>query len=998
VQNALDNALEILGVSPEAFVSFDSLPTARHLRYMDLLQSPAGVPAGEPVLLPEGVVEVGGKAAVYVIRAHLLEGGEASAQVAALTRTLACRADAAYLAVISPGVTTIYQVGFFSDGVIPPIEAVIEPRNAIGLRNLLDGYEANSPQAQADRLWLDDLLFKLLTDSATALQTDCSVAVLADGTVLSLIGRALFTRFLVDRRIVRDADIGAISPGIELAENLFSNIDSLVNTFKWLDHTFNGDLLDLGTKDYSALMVKMGAASVSICVVLSNIMSRAPDGQLSLDWGGLKFQHIPVDVLSQVYEHFAHRFTPDIAKETSIHYTPRGIAELLVDGVFSATPSAQRYSARVLDPAVGAGVFLVLAFRRLVAEHWLHFGSRPLRAEIRQILAEQLCGLDINSTSIKVAALSLYLAALELDPEPMPLDDLRFEKLFGTTLRCVDGAHLGNVPDAHLGSLSRELLSIGTFDIVLGNPPWTRLPGTFKKLLDQTPWHKDEMPQLGAKSLVPNQWPDLAFIWRSTQWCKSGGVIGMLVHARLLFSEEAAGVRARLFSKTRVTGVLNGMHLRKERKIWPSNSQPFCAFVSINEPAEVHGSFYFLTPRNEPTLARRREFRLDPRSAIPVPSACAVNDLHTFKTLARGSALDLDLVGRIRCKPRISMMDYFGLHGLEIRQGFIAGENNLLDATELKGLPVLEGGDKPHFSVSTAQLAKIETRYPQLRFQWPRNRTIYSGKHLLFREAPKQDTSQRGAVLTDGDVAFSRSFYGITIPEHLETVGDYLYVLSYSDLLAYWVLMTSSKFGVERDIFNIKDFGNFPLTQLDLLSKSIRSEVSDMAVRVRAGHRPWDDLNDLVARIYSLSIHDGDLVRDALEYEAPYTGAQANGLRLVEQEAVVVKDFAGSLAAIISESEGVTVTASACEISIDDGGWQFLRVSCDTPPPLDVRNAQELLRCVGEPLMSSEIRLELGPKDWLVGRLRHERYWTRSQARLLALDLIERGLFSDSSE
>jgi hypothetical protein len=998
VEIALVNALNQLGVPAEAFVSFEGAPTARHLKYMDLLHTATRGSPDDREALPDGVVEVSGKAAVYVIRSQLLAGPKAVQELAQLTRTLACRADAAYLAVVEPGVTTVYRVGFYNDGVLPPVDAVIESANAVGLRNLLCGHDTNSRQAAVDRLWLDDLLFKLLTDSAADLQAACTPAQLPEGTVLSLIGRALFTRFLVDRDIVREADIGAISLGAQRPEQLFSSVDSLVETFTWLDHTFNGDLLDLGTRDYRALMAKLGPAAVSTCTILSNIMSRAAGGQLSLDWEGLRFQHIPVDVLSQVYEHFAHRFTPDTARETSIHFTPRGIAELLVDGVFNATPEDQRHSARVLDPAVGAGVFLVLAFRRLVAERWLHFGTRPKRAEVRRILTQQLCGMDINPTSIKVAALSLYLATLELDPEPQPLNELRFECLFDSTLRCVDREHLGNGQDAELGSLSTQLRTIGPFDIVLGNPPWTRLAGTFKKLLDQTPYLDGETPPPGAKSLVPNQWPDLAFLWRSTEWCKPGGVIGILVHARLLFSEEAATARARWFSMTRVTGVLNGMLLRKERKIWPSNSQPFCALVSINEPAGAQDSFYFLTPRNEPMLGQRREFRLDPRSAIPVPAVTAIHDLHAFKTLARGSALDLDLVARVRRKPRITMREYIEQHQLEMHQGFIAGVNNLIDASVLKGLPILEGPDKPLFTVTIGELDKIEERHPNLLLQWPRDSAIYAGPHLLFREAPKQNPAQRGAVYTDGDVAFSRSFYGITIPKHLESLAAYLYVLSYSDLIVYWTLMTSSKFGVERDIFNITDFGNFPLTPLANLTPKLQKDIGALAEKIRAGHQPWSEVNVLVAQIYGLTEYDQALVADALNYESPYPTTQSNGLRQVDRNGKMVDDFATELANIVSESEGCTLKGRNCELSKNDGGWQFVRISCQAQSPFDKDEALTLLQRVAEPLMSSEIRLQLGTQDWLIGRLRHERYWSRSQARLLALDLIERGLFSDSRE
>lgn len=993
---SLDEALHRLGVLSEAFVDFSHAPTARHLRYMDLLRRDEGGPGAT---LPDGVVEVSGKAAVYIVRGELLAGPSAYQHLAQLTRTLACRADAAYLAVMQPGSTTIYRVGFYSEGQPPTVGAVIEPSNAIGLRNLLNGDETLSGQNLANRLWLDDLLHKLLTESAEILRSTCSPAKLSDSDVLSLIGRALFTRFLVDRGIVSDADIVSIAPGATRSDQIFATTEALTATFAWLDRVFNGDLLDLGTRNYEELMGRLGpASSASICAVLTNVMSRAAGGQLSMDWEGLRFQHIPVDVLSQVYEHFAHRFMPNTARQTSIHYTPRGIAEILVDGVFSAIPTDQRHCATVLDPAAGAGVFLVLAYRRLVAEHWLHTGKRPKRATIRRILAQQLCGLDINPNSIKVAALSLYLAALELDPQPQPLSDLRFERLFDSTLRCVAATNLDPATDSELGSLSLQLRGIGPFDIVVANPPWTRLPGRFKKLLDQTPWSGNEQPAKQAKSLVPNQWPDMAFLWRSTQWCKPNGVIGMLVHARLLFSEEAAGVRARWFSTTRVTGVLNGMLLRKERKIWPSNTQPFCALVSINAPADMEDSFYFLTPRHEPALGQRREFRLDPKSAIPVPAAVAINEPHAFKTLARGTALDLDLVSRVRRGPRIPLSQYFEREGLQIWQGFISGENNLLDGAALRGLPLIEAPDKPLFAIKTAELPLIESRYPHLEFQWPRDPDIYNGPMLLFRQAPKQDPSHRGAVLSDGPVAFNNSFYGVKIPSGCEPVASYLYVLSYADLLMYWTLMTSSKFGVERDIFNKGDFGNFPIPPLDTLSQRQQNEVDTIAGKIKTGQRPWRELNALVARIYGLSSHDEDMITDALAYESPYVAAQALALEPVAHDDDSVATFARELAAIVSEMEDITLAGEPCLVNPDgDGAWQFIRVAAPRRTSLNNGLASELLRQVADPLMSSEVRLQLGECDWLIGRLRYRRFWSRSQARLLALDMIEQGLFSTSA-
>lgn len=990
----LVSTLQKLCVPSESFVDFAQPPSARHLRYMDLM--PSGSRSNAPdETFPEGVIEVSGKATLYVIRQELMAGPSEQKKLAQLLRVVACRADAAYLAVLSPASTSIYRVGFYPDGATPPVDSVVETSSLLGLRELLNSPDEGTQQGHADRLWLDDLLFKLLVKCADALRQACAPSDLTDDEVLSLIGRALFTRFLVDRNILRSAHLSTIVATADQPEQLFETPQALTQTFAWLDQVFNGNLLELRTKNYPDLMERLGPAATEICRVLSNVMIGSYEGQLSLDWGGLRFQHIPVDVLSQVYEHFAHRYMPDTAKRTSIHYTPRAIAEMVVDGVFSATAPEKRHTATVLDPAVGAGVFLVLAFRRLVAETWLHTGERPNRTTIRAILTTQLCGLDINPISIKVAALSLYLAALELDPEPQPLDDLRFERLFDKTLRCVDDKHLSPSDDAELGSLSAQMWPLGPFDMVLGNPPWTRLPGRLKKALDRTAYPDGEKAPKNVKSLVPKQWPDLAFMWRSTQWCKPGGVIGLLVHARLLFSEEATQVRARWFSMTRTTGILNGMHLRQEPKIWPSNSQPFCALVSINTPSGPQDSFYFLTPRREPTLGRRREFRLDPKAAIAVSMEQAIENRHAFKALSKGSALDLELIGRIRRKPRIPLEDYLGALKLEIWQGFISGEEGLQDASGLRGKRLLEARQRPRLVVNTNGLPLIQERYPDLKFQWPRDPEIYRGPLLLFREAPKEEAVHRGAVYCEGDVVFSRSFYGMTIPFNRTAEADYLYVLSYADLLAYWTLMTSSKFGVERDIYNQVDFLNFPVVPLVDLSTSQRTSIIALAAELKKGNPSFSELNALVAEIYGLSTFDMDVVADALRFENPYPSSKSRALVSFDPNDQCVQAFATSLAAIVSDVEDVFISAAPCVIGPGvDHAWQFIRISVSDEHPLDPNRVSALLQQVPDALMSSEIRMQLGDGDWLIGRLRQQRYWTSSQARLLALDLIDQGLFA----
>jgi hypothetical protein len=467
----------------------------------------------------------------------------------------------------------------------------------------------------------------------------------------------------------------------------------------------------------------------------------------------------------------------------------------------------------------------------------------------------------------------------------------------------------------------------------------------------------------------------------------------MIVHARLLFSDEASEVRSRWFSLARVTGVLNGMFLRKESNIWPSNSQPFCAVVALNERPQPDDSFYYLSPRLEPALGQNGEFRLDPRSAMAVPLALAARERHVFKTLARGSALDLDLVGRLGHAPRVALRDYFEQLGVTLHQGFIAG-NRQRNADALREMPILEGDDKPEYAVEVAGLEKFEQRFQALKLQWPRDPAIYRGPHVLFRQAPKLAMAQRGAVSTDGDVAYSRSFYGVPVSRCPKVVADFMFVVSYADLFLYWALMTSSQFGVERETFNMADIEDFPVPPMTALGGEVAMKISDLAGRIRAGSAPWQQVNQLTAEVYGLSSFDQQLIEDVTAHEAPYPKTLAAGLREVSRNGEAVRAFSRVLESTIEELDELSFSVQPYAVSNDDGPWQFLRMGVDLQRSPDPTLVQRLLTLVNEPLQASEIRLQLGDQDWLIGRIRHARYWTRSQARLLALDLRDDGLLA----
>jgi len=105
------------------------------------------------------------------------------------------------------------------------------------------------------------------------------------------------------------------------------------------------------------------------------------------------------------------------------YYVPQPIPE----GAVTSAPSSVR-DLKLIDPAVGSGHFLVVAFELLVAlyrEEAQHRGSVGApewtdRAIVERILEHNLHGIDLDPRAVQIAAAALWLKAKAVCPEARP--------------------------------------------------------------------------------------------------------------------------------------------------------------------------------------------------------------------------------------------------------------------------------------------------------------------------------------------------------------------------------------------------------------------------------------------------------------------------------------------------------------------------------------------------------------------------------------------------
>ena len=978
------NNLEQYGIDGRWVRSFDAPVTQDALEYLDLLDRKEGEPG------PSGVVENQGKPLLFFVDESRPGQSSRADDMKRLRRSLACRGDRAYLARIQPGKLHVVPVSL--DEQMPEwqiYEAGTQRAQSFYSNLALGRYEGKGDPSAADQVFNE--MFELLLQGANRLATK-----LDRPDVLSLIGRALFFRFLQDRHVISDQDARSIYPDGQRLGESFDNPDAAAHTCAWLDRTFNGHFLPLPNDGDRTFFERAGAETQkAVFQVLGAILrGDAPVGesdyQARFNWGDFEFAHIPVGLLSQVYEKFVWTWDKEDARQTSVHYTPRNIAAAIVDEAFHGLPRANE--ARVLDPACGAGVFLVLAFRRLYREHWRASGKRPDTRAIRSILERQLVGLDINDSALNMAALSLYLTAIELDPKPVPPEKLKFRDLRNLVLFNMK-PHDHPKGRATLGSLRPDEDRFNRkFDLVLSNPPWTSLEEKDRSVADEfTILSRDIVRRRSQDPTAayqnPDSGPDLPFVWKSTEWCKPEGRIALALPARILFKQGPVPTAARdtLFRLLEVAGIINGSNL-SDTDVWPEMGQPFMLLFARNRVPDPSHAIRFITPLYDVALNKRGEMRVDSKSATPVTQEETVAATSVWKTLAVGTQLDLDLVGKYKACGR-PVAEYWDSEvGPEKRgNGYqIAARQKQVDASHLHGLPDLSDPQQFAFVVDPELLP----RFSLATACFPRKRSLYRAPLMLFKESPGPDRKKGWALLCFEDVAFDESFHGFSAADIAggEALVRFLHLLVHSKLWMHYALMISPKFGAERRKIYKSDLDDFPIIPFESLPAERKARVRALSERLERGDQTvFVDIDAFFTGLYGLDDLDMQVIQDTLDVCLPYKTSRERACKppTARERAL----FRSRIEALLSPFFKVirkTVRVQVESLAESPFSSLVITVGGDKRP---AENLGRMLERLAVETAATQIVHEF-EGGLAVGIRNQYRYWTLSRARLLAADIV----------
>lgn len=404
---------------------------------------------------------------------------------------------------------------------------------------------------------VDKRLLQNLSRLDQALQQDGR---LESGVAHALIGKYVYIRYLRDRSILSDEWLVEQNIDWESVVGREATVTGLSRLVNALERRFNGTIFPVNLAGNQA--PRDGDVRLVAAVFLGDqIVAQSASGpirQLHLAFQAYQFDYIPIETLSSVYEQFI-----DERKLKGAFYTPEVLADYLLSGMDAVkrlTPTM-----KVLDPACGSGIFLVLALRRLIEQHMAgnegHVGLTTLTAFLANMY-----GVERELDACYVTEFSLILTILHyIDPPELHRHpEFQFPTLHDTQI------FKGDFFDTSLDLWNKEM----RFDWIVGNPPWVPAQAPEQQVQgEQEPhevsteaqqekaavWIKENESAhpVGTRSVAE------AFSWRVGDALAESGLVGLVMPAMSLVNLNSRRYRRAFFKDHEVFRITNFANFRR---------------------------------------------------------------------------------------------------------------------------------------------------------------------------------------------------------------------------------------------------------------------------------------------------------------------------------------------------------------------------------------------------------------------------------------------------
>ncbi|RXG29910.1 HsdM family class I SAM-dependent methyltransferase [Leeuwenhoekiella marinoflava] len=590
----------------------------------------------------------------------------------------------------------------------------------------------------------------------------------------------------------------------------------LLDLLDQLAKDFNGKIFEWDKETEEGIEERNAIQNAEVQNLADYLDGNIKDSQYVI-WRLYSFTHLPVEVISSVYEEL-------LTDSKDIVYTPEMIVSTLVDECMPIKNPQNDF--KVIDVSCGSGIFLVKTYKRIVQwwryDEWKKTGKliKPSLPVLKKLLLKSIHGVDIEPDAIRLSVFSLALAILdEVDLDPPTWGKLKFPDLSKNIITQDFFEFITNKPNTN-------------FDLVIGNPPFN-LPEVNGKEPSRKQYFRELNDRVGYESeiSIPDENPALHFLVQSLKLLKQNGLLCLIEPSGPLLYQKDLSFKQDLFTKSNLLQVIDFTKLAD--KLWGrKNVATVGVFIQKSVPDDK--DVLHLVANRTFTNNNRLFLEFDHYDFHLVSKNELINSHYIWKSNLMGGGRLSQLIERLSKIPTLGqyLKEKRKNDGWVYGDGFIKGKPDieLIDSdfekkkggySEARHLTNKLCFEPEDFNEEGIHRTFINNdKY----YQWPRVETIFKPPLLLIKKNIGKESIP--VVFCNLPITYKNEIIGIHAPnEDADSLKELEGTLRNNKLFRFYLALTSSRAGVSRskstllqkDIFNLPFLGDLNISEADQL-------------------------------------------------------------------------------------------------------------------------------------------------------------------------------------